>query len=283
MSSHKKSHSYSLSQSLSEKMALSEKRTLKKIAHPKAQKPSQKTEQHHIYRTHTKLHSQQDLLNPSQERVPQTVSLKTARGRTTAQQRWLVRQLNDPYVHAAHRQGWRSRAAFKLIELDNRFHFIRKGIKAVDLGAAPGSWTQVLLKRGVKHIVGIDLLPVKPLLGAHILEGDFTEPDMPERLKNLLGGKADLVLSDMAPNTTGHASTDHLRIIALAEEAFWFARDVLAEDGVFIAKVFQGGTEQALLNDLKKKFTQIRHTKPLASRKNSSEMYVIATGFRSYR
>ncbi|MBO7072583.1 MAG: RlmE family RNA methyltransferase [Acetobacter sp.] len=252
------------------------------IPQPKAQKISQK-EEHHIHRTHIKARSRQDSSNPLQGRVPQTVSLKTAHGRTTAQQRWLIRQLNDPYVHAAHQQGWRSRAAFKLIELDNRFHFIRKGIKAVDLGAAPGSWTQVLLQRGVKHVVGIDLLPVKPLFGAQILEGDFTEPDMPERLKKLLGGKAELVLSDMAPHTTGHTSTDHLRIIALAEEAFCFARDVLAEGGGFIAKVFQGGTEQALLNELKKTFTQICHAKPPASRKNSSEMYVIATGFRSYR
>ncbi|MBR2123863.1 MAG: RlmE family RNA methyltransferase [Acetobacter sp.] len=255
------------SESLSEK---SEKTT--RLKTPK--KPTQR-------RSPTKAHRQHDLSTPLRERAPQTVSLKTARGRTTAQQRWLIRQLNDPYVHAAHQQGWRSRAAFKLIELDDRFHFIRNGIKAVDLGAAPGSWTQVLLQRGAKRVVGIDLLPVKPLLGADILEGDFTDPDMPEHLKALLGRKADLVLSDMAPNTTGHASTDHLRIIALAEEAFFFARDILAEGGGFIAKVFQGGAEKTLLTALKQNFTHVRHAKPPASRKNSSEIYVIATGFRS--
>lgn len=255
------------SESLSEK---SEKTTRLKTL----KKPAQR-------RSLTKAHRQQDLSPPLRERAPQTVSLKTARGRTTAQQRWLIRQLNDPYVHAAHQQGWRSRAAFKLIELDNRFHFIHNGIKAVDLGAAPGSWTQVLLQRGAKRVVGIDLLPVKPLLGADILKGDFTDPDMPEHLKALLGSKADLVLSDMAPNTTGHASTDHLRIISLAEEAFFFARDILAEGGGFIAKVFQGGAEKTLLTALKQNFTHVRHAKPPASRKNSSEIYVIATGFRS--
>ncbi|MFS8368043.1 RlmE family RNA methyltransferase [Acetobacter oryzifermentans] len=213
----------------------------------------------------------------------QSVSLRTARGRTTAQQRWLSRQLNDPYVQAAHKQGWRSRAAFKLIELDDRFHLIRPGMRIVDLGAAPGGWTQVLVKRGAAQVVGVDLLPVEPVTGAEIIEGDFTDPEMDARLISMLGGKADLVVSDMAPNTTGHAPTDHVRIIGLAEEALHFAFDILAEGGGFVAKVFQGGSEKAMLNTMKQAFTQVRHAKPPASRKDSSELYVVATGFRPDR
>ncbi len=211
------------------------------------------------------------------------MSLKKSRGRTTAQQRWLARQLNDPYVQAAHKQGWRSRAAFKLIELDDRFHLIRPGQRVVDLGAAPGGWTQVAVKRGAARVVGVDLLPVDEVPGAEIIEGDFTDPELPGRLIEMLGGRADLVLSDMAPNTTGHAPTDHLRIIGLAEGAFDFALDVLAEGGTFVAKVFQGGSEKQMLDPMKKVFTSVRHAKPPASRKDSSELYVVATGFRPER
>ncbi|MFT9219922.1 RlmE family RNA methyltransferase [Gluconobacter oxydans] len=212
-----------------------------------------------------------------------TVSLRTARGRTTAQQRWLNRQLNDPYVAAARKQGWRSRAAFKLIEIDDRFKLIGEGTRIIDLGAAPGGWTQVAVKRGAKHVVGLDLLPVDPVAGAEIIEGDFTDPEMPDRLKDMLGGPADLVMSDMAPNTTGHAATDHMRIMGLAEGALDFAFQVLAEGGSFIAKVFQGGSEKDMLALMKTAFSSVKHVKPPASRKESSELYVIATGFRPER
>jgi 23S rRNA (uridine2552-2'-O)-methyltransferase len=213
----------------------------------------------------------------------QAVSLRTSRGRTTAQQRWLNRQLNDPYVQAARKQGWRSRAAFKLIELDDRFHLIQPGMRIIDLGAAPGGWAQVAVKRGAAHVVGVDLLPVEPVAGATIIEGDFNDPDLPARLIALLGGPADLVLSDMAPNTTGHAPTDHLRIIGLAELALDFAMKVLAPDGGFVAKVFQGGSEKQMLLPMKLAFATVRHAKPPASRKESSELYVVATGFRPDR
>jgi 23S rRNA (uridine2552-2'-O)-methyltransferase len=211
----------------------------------------------------------------------QAVTLRTARGRSTASQRWLKRQLNDPYVQAAHNQGWRSRAAFKLIELDDRFRLIRPGVRVVDLGAAPGGWTQVAVRRGAAQVVGVDLLAMDSVPGASIVQGDFTHPDMPDRLIGLLDGKADLVLSDMAPNTTGHAATDHIRIMALAELAFHFATDVLAEGGAFVAKVFQGGSEREMLATMKQRFATVRHAKPPASRKESSELYVVATGFRA--
>lgn len=210
-----------------------------------------------------------------------SVSLKTARGRTTASQKWLQRQLNDPYVRAAKEQGWRSRAAFKLIELDDRFHLIGKGAKVVDLGAAPGGWAQVAVRRGAAMVAGVDLLPMDPVPGATILEGDFMDDAMPGRLAELLGGKADLVLSDMAPNTTGHNATDHLRIMALADLALHFAVEMLAEGGGFVAKVFQGGSERAMLERMKRSFASVRHAKPPSSRKESSELYVVATGFRS--
>ncbi|NHN87421.1 RlmE family RNA methyltransferase [Acetobacter conturbans] len=209
-----------------------------------------------------------------------SVMVKKTRGKTTGQQRWLARQLNDPYVQAAHKQGWRSRAAFKLIELDDRFHLIQPGQRVVDLGAAPGGWTQVAVKRGAARVVGVDLLPVDPVAGAEIIEGDFTDPALPDRLIEILGGKADLVLSDMAPNTTGHAPTDHIRIIGLAEGALDFAFDVLAEGGGFVTKVFQGGSEKQMLALMKRVFTSVRHAKPPASRKDSSELYVVATGFQ---
>ena len=208
------------------------------------------------------------------------VSLRTARGRSVASQRWLQRQLNDPYVAAARQQGWRSRAAFKLIELDDRFHLIARGARVIDLGAAPGGWTQVALRRGAAQVVGVDLLPIDPIAGAVLIQGDFTAPGMPARLAAELGGKPDLVLSDMAPNTTGHTDTDHLRIMALAEAALEFALEVLAPGGTFVAKVFQGGTERTLLDRLKRSFASVRHAKPPASRKESSELYVVAMGFR---
>ena len=208
------------------------------------------------------------------------VTLKKALGRTTGQQKWLQRQLNDPYVRAAVEQGWRSRAAFKLIELDERFHLIKRGARVVDLGAAPGGWTQVAVKRGAAQVVGIDLLPIEPIAGASLIQGDFTEDAMDARLKHVLGGKADLVLSDMAPNTTGHTMTDHIRIMGLADLALHFAVETLEPGGSFVAKVFQGGAEKTLLDQLKRHFTVVKHAKPPASRKESSELYVVATGFR---
>lgn len=211
-----------------------------------------------------------------------TERVRTAKGRSTASQRWLARQLNDPYVAAAKQQGWRSRAAFKLIELNDRFKLIRHGAKVVDLGAAPGGWSQVAAQRGAL-VVAVDLLPMDPVPGAVVFQGDFTDEAVQARLLAELGGKADLVLSDMAPNTTGHTATDHLRIVALAEEALEFALDVLGEGGGFVAKVFQGGAERAMLERLKRHFGSVRHAKPPASRKESSELYVVAMGFRGAR
>jgi 23S rRNA (uridine2552-2'-O)-methyltransferase len=209
-----------------------------------------------------------------------SVHVKTAKSRSAASTRWLERQLNDPYVAAARQQGWRSRAAFKLLELDDRFHLIQKGARVLDLGAAPGGWTQVAVKRGAASVLAVDLLPIDPIQGAAILLGDFTDAEMPQRLIAELGGGADLVLSDMAPNTTGHASTDHIRIVALAEMALDFAIQVLSPGGAFVAKVFQGGAEKPILDELKRNFASVRHAKPPSSRKESSELYVVATGFR---
>ena len=208
------------------------------------------------------------------------VSLRTAKGRTTAQQIWLRRQLNDPYVQAAQAQGWRSRAAFKLIELDDRYSLIHKGARVIDLGAAPGGWSQVAIKRGAGAVVGIDLLAVEPVSGARFIQGDFNDPAMPGHLQAELGGLADIVLSDIAPNTTGHTATDHIRIIAMAELALDFALRALAPGGSFVAKVLQGGSERALLDSMKRAFGSVRHAKPPASRKDSSELYVVAKGFR---
>jgi 23S rRNA (uridine2552-2'-O)-methyltransferase len=209
------------------------------------------------------------------------VALRTARGRPVASQRWLTRQLNDPYVRAARESGWRSRSAFKLLQLDDRFHLIRHGARVLDLGAAPGGWTQVALQRGAQLSVGIDLLPIDPLPGAVFVEADVADPAVPPRLADLLGGPADLVLSDMAPNTTGHAATDHLRIMALAELAAEVGFGLLDAGGALVVKVFQGGSERHLLYTLKRRFRTVRHAKPPASRPESSELYVVATGFRS--
>ncbi len=195
---------------------------------------------------------------------------------------WLQRQLNDPYVVEAKARGYRSRAAFKLLQLDERFQLIERGAKVIDLGCAPGGWLQVVAERlgPDGRLVGIDLLPVAPLEGAEILEGDFLEESAPEQLQAALGGKADLVLSDMAANTVGHKKTDHIRTMALAEAAALFALEILAPGGAFVSKVLQGGTEAELLTLLKRNFESVRHAKPPASRKDSSEMYLVAKGFR---
>ncbi|WP_375463603.1 RlmE family RNA methyltransferase [uncultured Methylobacterium sp.] len=208
--------------------------------------------------------------------------VKTGRGRTLSQKRWLERQLNDPYVARAKREGYRSRAAFKLIEIDARFKLLKPGQRVVDLGAAPGGWSQVAAKvaGAAGRIVGIDLLDIEPMPGVTFITLDFLDPAAPARLTDLLGGPADLVLSDMAANATGHKKTDHLRIIGLAETAAEFAREVLAPGGAYLAKVLQGGTETALLADLKRDFSAVRHVKPNASRADSSELYVLATGYR---
>jgi 23S rRNA (uridine2552-2'-O)-methyltransferase len=208
--------------------------------------------------------------------------VKTARGRKPSSTRWLQRQLNDPYVHEARKLGYRSRAAFKLIELDDRFHFLKPGLRVVDLGAAPGGWTQVAVARvGARgRVVGMDILEYDPVPGAVSMQGDFLADDSPDRLKEALGGPADVVVSDMAAPTTGHPPTDHLRIIALVEVALAFAIEILTPGGTFVAKVFQGGTEKTLLDMLKRNFATVRHAKPPASRKESAETYVVATGFK---
>ena len=208
--------------------------------------------------------------------------VKTANKRSLSSQKWLERQLNDPYVARAKREGYRSRAAFKLLEIDEKFHILKPGQKIVDLGAAPGGWSQIAAKKvGLKgRIVGIDLLPIDPMAGVEFIQLDFLDESAPGKLVEMLGGPADLVMSDMAANTTGHKKTDHLRIIGLAEAAIDFAREILAPGGAFVAKVFQGGTENQLLSDLKRDFAVVRHVKPSASRADSAELYVLATGFR---
>ncbi len=210
------------------------------------------------------------------------VRVKTAKRRSASSARWLERQLNDPYVAEARKRGYRSRAAFKLAQLDDRFRFLKSGARVVDLGCAPGGWLQVVVERcgRAAHVVGIDLLEVEPVPGAHLLVGDFLDDDAPDRLKAGLGGAADLVLSDMAASATGHAKTDHLRVMALVEAAYLFAREVLAPGGAFVAKVLQGGTERELLAQLKRDFARVNHAKPAASRSDSAEMYLVATGFR---
>ncbi len=211
-----------------------------------------------------------------------TVKLKRGKGRKVSSRRWLERQLNDPYVAEAKRRGYRSRAAFKLIELDEKFRFLAKSNRVVDLGAAPGGWTQVVLDAvGPKGtVVAIDLTPIEPIGDAVILTGDVRDADTEDQLYHALGGRADLVLSDMAASATGHAPTDHLRIVGLIETALDFAEAVLTPGGTFVAKVLQGGTERDLLARLKREFAKVSHAKPDASRKESAEMYVIAAGYR---
>lgn len=214
-----------------------------------------------------------------------SVRVKTARGRSTGSTRWLQRQLNDPYVARAKRDGYKSRAAYKLLELDDKFHFLTPGARVLDLGAAPGGWTQVAVERvrvgeRMPGILATDILPMDAVPGADFLQLDFNDADAPARIEAALGGKVNVVLSDMAPNTTGHAATDHIRILALVELAFHFACEILAPGGTFVCKVRQGGTEQELLTLMKQRFGRVAHAKPAASRKDSAETYVVATGFR---
>ena len=213
------------------------------------------------------------------------VKVRSTRRRKPSSTQWLSRQLNDPYVAEARRLGYRSRAAFKLIELDERFRLLRPGRRVVDLGCAPGGWTQVAVARVGRHgtVVGIDVAETAPLPGATLLSADIRDPATPAALTAELGGLADIVLSDMAPPATGHAATDHLRIVALAEDAFAVASQILKPGGAFVAKVFQGGAEGALLAALKRDFVELRHAKPPASRAESAETYVVATGFRGGR
>lgn len=207
--------------------------------------------------------------------------VKTAKGRTASQVRWLERQLNDPYVKQAKAEGYRSRAAYKLIELDEKFGLIRGAKRVVDLGSAPGGWSQVVRKLAPKAtVVGIDLLPTEPIDGVTIFQMDFMDDAAPAALEEALGGKADLILSDMAANTVGHKQTDHLRTMGLVEAGAWFAIDNLAPGGTFVAKVLAGGTDTELLKLLKTHFKTVKHAKPPASRKGSSEWYVIAQGFK---
>jgi 23S rRNA (uridine2552-2'-O)-methyltransferase len=212
------------------------------------------------------------------------VRVKTGKGRTLAQKRWLERQLNDPYVARAKREGYRSRAAYKLIEIDDRFKILKPGAKVIDLGAAPGGWSQVAAQR-VKageggRVVAIDLLEMEPVPHVDFMQLDFLDANAPQKLRELLGEGADVVLSDMAANTTGHRKTDQLRIIGLVEEAAGFASEVLKPGGAFLAKVRQGGTDADLLAMLKRDFAVVKHIKPQASRQDSSELFVLATGFR---
>ena len=208
--------------------------------------------------------------------------LKDQKSRKLSSRAWLERQLSDPYVARAKRDGLRSRAAYKIMEIDDKYRVFKSGARVVDLGAAPGGWSEIATKRvGAKgRIIALDILDMKPIPGVEFLHLDFLDNAAPNRLKELLGGPADVVLSDMAANTTGHRQTDHLRIMALAEAAVQFAREVLAPNGVFLCKVLQGGTEANLLAELKRDFESVKHVKPPASRTDSAELYLLARGFR---
>jgi 23S rRNA (uridine2552-2'-O)-methyltransferase len=207
--------------------------------------------------------------------------IRTAKGRKVSSTRWLERQLNDPYVKKAKAENYRSRAAYKLLELDERFGLLNGVKSVVDLGIAPGGWSQVVRRRSPHaNVVGIDLLPTDPLDGVTILQMDFMDEDAPEKLRDGLGGLADLVLSDMAANTVGHQQTDHLRTMSLVEAGLEFAREVLRPGGAYVAKVLAGGADNALVAELKRSFTTVKHAKPPASRKDSSEWYVVAQGFK---
>jgi 23S rRNA (uridine2552-2'-O)-methyltransferase len=213
------------------------------------------------------------------------VRVKAKSGRTPSSRAWLERQLNDPYVARAKREGYRSRAAFKLAEIDDKAGFLKGGRVVVDLGAAPGGWSQVSAKRvgaadGGGRVIAIDVLDMEPVPGVMFVQLDFLDPTAPEKLRSMIGGRANVVLSDMAANATGHKRTDHLRTMALVEAAAEFAREILAPGGVFLAKVLQGGTENAVLAQLKRDFASVKHVKPAASRADSSELYLLATGFR---
>ena len=225
-------------------------------------------------------------MNPSKR--PRKVRLKSGKGRSVSSKLWLERQLNDPYVARAKREGFRARAAFKLLEIDERYHLFKPGARVVDLGAAPGGWSQAAaLGVGSAHgrgkVVAVDRLEMAPTAGVEFIRRDFLEAGAGEEIKALLGGDADVVLSDMAANATGHRPTDHLKIMALAEAAADFAREVLAPGGVFLCKVLQGGTEATLLAGLKRDFGHVKHVKPAASRPESAELYLLATGFHGMR
>ena len=214
-----------------------------------------------------------------------TVRVKTALGRTVSSQRWLQRQLNDHYVARAKREGLRSRAAYKLIEIDDKHRFLKSGLTVVDLGAAPGGWSQIAARRvgaadGKGKVIAIDLLEMPEIPGVSFAQLDFLGEDAPAKLIEMIGGRADVVLSDMAANTTGHRKTDQLRILGLVEGAAAFAADVLNPGGTFVAKVFQSGADAALMTELKRDFATVKHVKPASSRKDSSERYVLAMGFR---
>lgn len=211
------------------------------------------------------------------------VRVKSGKGRKLSSKLWLERQLNDPYVARAKREGYRSRAAFKLAQIDDKARFLKKGARVVDLGAAPGGWSQVAAKRVGRQgrVVAIDVLPMEPVAGVDFVRLDFLDASAPDKLRTMLGGPADVVLSDMAANATGHPRTDHLKIMGLVEAAAEFAREVLALGGTFLAKVLQGGTETSLLAALKRDFAQVKHVKPPASRADSAELYLLATGFRT--
>jgi 23S rRNA (uridine2552-2'-O)-methyltransferase len=207
--------------------------------------------------------------------------IRTAKGRRASSTQWLERQLNDPYVRRAKAENYRSRAAYKLLELDERFGLLRGAKAVVDLGVAPGGWTQVVRRRAPgARVVGIDLLPADPIEGAQLVQMDFTDERAPAVLSEALGGPADLVLSDMAANTVGHPPTDHLRTMALVEEGLCFAREILRPGGAFVAKVLAGGADAALVAEMKRHFASVKHAKPPASRKDSSEWYVVAQGFK---
>jgi len=212
------------------------------------------------------------------------VRVKGGKGRSVSSRHWLQRQLNDPYVVLAKREGYRSRAAFKLGEIDDKANFLKKGARVVDLGAAPGGWSQVAVKRvgAPQHgrVVAIDILPMNPVLGVEFAQLNFLDAAAPDRLKAMLGGPADVVMTDMAANATGHARTDHLKVMALVEAAADFAREVLAPGGTFLAKVLRGGTEASLLATLKRDYKTVKHVKPPASRSDSAELYLLASGFR---
>ena len=211
--------------------------------------------------------------------------VRTAKGRKTSSTRWLQRQLNDPYVEEAKKQGYRSRAAFKMQEIDERLELLKPGMTVVDLGSAPGGWCQIAVEKGCTKIITIDLLEMDEVPGADFVQMDFMDDDAPDHLKGMLSdngqdGLVDVVMSDIAPNTIGHKQTDHLRIMAVVEAAYHFSCEVLKPEGVFIAKVFQGGAQNTLMAQMKKDFKVIKHIKPKASRKESSEQYLVATGFR---
>jgi 23S rRNA (uridine2552-2'-O)-methyltransferase len=208
--------------------------------------------------------------------------LKGDKHRTPSSRAWLERQISDPYVARAKREDFRSRAAYKLAEIDDKYRVLKPGSRVIDLGAAPGGWSEIAARRvgGSGRVIALDILDMKPIPGVEFLRLDFLDEAAPQRLKAMLSGKADVVLSDMAANATGHRQTDHLRIMALAEAAAQFAREVLAEGGTFVCKVLQGGTEAALLAELKREFESVKHVKPPASRTDSAELYLLGRGFR---